>query len=73
MLQVVLVTMVVTTLRFTVTPTTAVVCCRWVLLCGSIVLMYSTVLLIVLDTASAVVTILGFTPHYSYYCHGFTL
>jgi hypothetical protein len=37
MLCVVLVTMVVTTLRFTITPTTAVVCIRWVLLCGRIV------------------------------------
>ncbi len=38
-LYVVLVTMVVTILRFTITPTTAVVCFRWVLFCGSIVLM----------------------------------
>ncbi len=28
------------------------------------------VLLIVLVTLSAVVTVLGFTPHHSYYCHG---
>ncbi len=37
MLWVVLVTMVVTILRFTNTPTTAVVCLRWVLFCGRIV------------------------------------
>jgi hypothetical protein len=37
MLWVVLVTMVVTILRFTITPTTAVVCFRWVLFCGRIV------------------------------------
>jgi hypothetical protein len=37
MLWVVLVTVVVTTLRFTITPTTAVVCFRWVLSCGCIV------------------------------------
>jgi hypothetical protein len=37
MLWVVLVTMVVTILRFTITPTTAVVCFRWVLSCGRIV------------------------------------
>jgi hypothetical protein len=37
MLWVVLVTMVVTILRFTSTPTTAVVCFRWVLSCGLIV------------------------------------
>jgi len=37
MLQVVLVTMVATIIRFTITPTTAVVCFRWVLSCGSIV------------------------------------
>jgi hypothetical protein len=34
MLWVVLATMVVTFLRFTITPTTAVVCFRWVLFCG---------------------------------------
>ncbi len=34
---VVLVTMVVTILRFTSTPTTAVVCFRWILFCGHIV------------------------------------
>jgi hypothetical protein len=39
MLQVVIVTTVVMILRFTITPTTAVVCFRWVLFCGSIVLM----------------------------------
>jgi hypothetical protein len=37
MLCVVLVTTVVTILRFTITPTTAVVCFRWVLSCGRIV------------------------------------
>jgi hypothetical protein len=37
MLWVVLVTMVVTILRFTITPTTAVVCFRWVLSCGRII------------------------------------
>ncbi len=40
MLQVVLVTMMATLLRITIiNPTTAVVCFRWVLSCGSIVLM----------------------------------
>ncbi len=34
MLWVVLVTTVVTILRFTITPTTAAVCFRWVLYCG---------------------------------------
>jgi hypothetical protein len=33
----------------------------------------STILLIVLVTASAVVPILGLTPQHSYHCHGFTL
>ncbi len=37
MLWVVLVTMVVTVLRFTITPTTAVVCFRWVISCGCMV------------------------------------
>jgi hypothetical protein len=37
MLWVVLITMVVTSLRFNITPTTAVVCFRWVLFCGCIV------------------------------------
>ena len=37
MLWVVLVITVVTMLRFTITPTTAVVCFRWVLFCGRIV------------------------------------
>jgi hypothetical protein len=54
MLWVVLVTMVVTILRFTITPTTAAVCIWWVLYCGR----YATVLLIVPVTASAVVPIL---------------
>jgi hypothetical protein len=54
MLWVVLVTMVVTILRFTITPTTAAVCIWWVLYCGC----YTTVLLKVLVTASAVVLIL---------------
>jgi hypothetical protein len=62
MLWVVLVTMVVTILRFTITPTTAVVCFKWVLFCGC----HATVLLIVLVTASTVVSILGLTPHHSY-------
>ncbi len=55
MLWGVLVTTVVTILRFTITPTTAVVCFRWVLFCGR----HATVLLIVPVTASAVVPILG--------------
>ncbi len=58
MLWVVLVTMVITILRFTITPTTVVVCFRWVLFCSRIV-RHSTVLLIVPVTASAVVPILG--------------
>jgi hypothetical protein len=62
MLCVVLVTMVVTILRFTITHTTAVVYFRWVLFCGC----HATVLLIVPVTASAVVPILGLTPHHSY-------
>jgi hypothetical protein len=62
MLWVVLVTMVVTILRFTITPTTAVVCFRWVLFCGR----HAIVLLIVPVTASAVVPILGLIPHHSY-------
>jgi hypothetical protein len=62
MLWVVLVTMVVTILRFTIIPTSAVVCSRWVLSCGH----YVTVLLIVLVTASAVVPFLRLTPHHSY-------
>jgi hypothetical protein len=62
MLWVVLVTMVVTILRFAITPTTAAVCFGWVLFCGH----YATVLLIVLVTASAVVPILRLTPHHSY-------
>jgi hypothetical protein len=62
MLWVVLVTMVVTVLRFTITPTTAVVCFRWVLFCGR----HATVLLIVPVTTFAVVPILGLTPHHSY-------
>jgi hypothetical protein len=37
MLYVVLVTMVLTILRFTITLTPAVVCFRWVLFCGRIV------------------------------------
>ncbi len=59
---VVIVTTVVTILRFTITPTTAVVCFRWVLFCGR----HATVLLIVPVTAFAVVPILGLTPHHSY-------
>jgi hypothetical protein len=59
---VVIVTMVLTILRFTITPTTAVVCFRWVLFCGC----HATVLLIVPITAFAVVPILGLTPHHSY-------
>jgi hypothetical protein len=69
MLWVVLVTTVVTILRFTITPTTAAVCIRWVLFYGR----YATVMLIVPVTASAVVPILRLTPHHSYYCHGLTL
>ncbi len=37
MLWVVLVTTVVTILRFTITPTTALVCFRWVLSCGCVI------------------------------------
>jgi hypothetical protein len=44
MLWVVLVTTVVAIPRFSITPTTAVVCLRWVLFCGH----HTTVLLIVL-------------------------
>jgi hypothetical protein len=67
MLWVSLVTMVVTILRFTITPTTAVVCFRWVLFCGFVLyICHSTVLLIVPVTASAVVPILGLTPHHSH-------
>ena len=67
MLWVVLVTTVVTILRFTITPTTAAVCFRWVLYCGR----YATVLLKVLVTASAVVPILRLTPHHSFLIPGF--
>ncbi len=78
MLWVVFVTTVVTILRFTSTPTTAVFYFRWVLFCGRIVCgrivhSNSMVLLIVPVTASTVVPILGLTPHHSYYCHGMTL
>jgi hypothetical protein len=62
MLWVVFVTMVVTILRFTITPTTAAVCFRGVLYCGR----YATVLLKVLVTASPVVPILRLTPHHSF-------
>ncbi len=58
---VVIVIMVVTILRFTITPTTAVVCFRWVLFCGH----HATVLLLVPVTAFAVALILGSTPHHS--------
>jgi hypothetical protein len=62
MLCVVLVTTVVTILRFTSTPTTAVVCVRWVLFCGCIVhTSFHNFANSV--TASAVVPILGLTPH----------
>ncbi len=73
MLWAVIDTTVVTILRFTIIPTTAVVCFRWVLFCGSIVHTSFQVLLIVPVTVSAVVPILGLTPHHSYYCHGLTL
>jgi hypothetical protein len=73
MLWVVLVTTVVTILRFTITSTTAVVCFRWVLLCGRMDICHSTVFLIVPVAASVVVPILGLTPHHSYSCHGLTL
>jgi hypothetical protein len=69
MLWVVLVTTVVTILRFTINPTTSAVCIWWVLSCGR----YATVLLKVLVTASVVVPILRLTPHHSSYCHGLTL
>ncbi len=62
MLCVVLVTTVVTILRFTITPTTAAVCIWWVLYCGC----YATVFLKVLVTASAVVPFFRLTPHHSY-------
>jgi hypothetical protein len=58
MLWVVFVTMVVTILRFTVTLTTAVVCFRWVLLCGRMDIRHSTVLLVVPVTVSTVVPVL---------------
>jgi hypothetical protein len=73
MLWVVLVTMVVTILRFTITPTAAVVCFRWVLFVVILYVRCFTVLLIVPVTASAVVPILGLISHHSYYCHGLTL
>ncbi len=73
MLWVVLVTTVVTILRFTITFTTAVVCFRWVLSCGRIAHTQFHGLLIVLVTAFVVVPILELTPHHSYFCHGFTL
>jgi hypothetical protein len=59
MLWVVLVTTVVTIHRFTISPTTAVVCFRWVLSCGRIVHTSFHSLLIVPLTASTVVPILG--------------
>jgi hypothetical protein len=62
MLWVVLVTTVITIVRFTITPITVVVCFRWVLFCGR----HATVLLIVPVTGSAVVPILGLTSHHSY-------
>ncbi len=49
-------------LGFTITPTTAAVCFRWVLSCGC----YATVLLIVPVTTSAVVPIFWLTPHHGY-------
>ena len=62
MLWVVLVTNVVTILRFTITPTTAVVCFRWVLFCCRIVHMsFYSFANSVLVTVSAVVPILGLT------------
>jgi hypothetical protein len=66
MLWVVLVTTVVTILWFTFTPTTAVVCCRWVPLRGPIVHTSFHSLLIVPVTASVAVPILGLTPHHCY-------
>ncbi len=62
MLRVVIVTTVVTILRFTITPTTAAVCFGWVLYCGR----YATVLLKVLVTASVVVPTLKLTPYHSF-------
>ncbi len=62
MCWVVIVTTVVTILMFTITPTTAVVCFRWVLFCDC----HATVLLIVPVTAFAVVPTLELTPHHSY-------
>jgi hypothetical protein len=70
MLWVVLVTAVVTILRFTITPTTAVVCLSAFGGFYPVVALYirnCTVLLIVLVTASEVVPILGLIPHHSYY------
>jgi hypothetical protein len=54
MLWVVLVTTVVTILRFTDTPTTAVVCFRWFYFVVVLYISLSTVLLIVPVTASVV-------------------
>ncbi len=73
MLWVVLVTIVVTILKFTITPTTAVACFKWVLSCGQIVHTYFHGIAYVPVTASMVVPILGLTPYHSYYCHSFTL
>jgi hypothetical protein len=63
MLWVVLATMLVTILRFTLTPTTAVVCFRWVLPVVVLYIHHSTVLLIVPVTASVVVPIFELIPH----------
>jgi hypothetical protein len=73
MLRVVLVTMVVTILRFTITLTTAVVALGGFYTVVILYIRYSTVLLTEPVTASTVVPILGLTPHHSYYCHGLTL
>ncbi len=56
----------VTILRFTITPITAVVCLRWFYAVVVLYIRLSKVLLIVTVTASVVVPILGLTPHHSY-------
>jgi hypothetical protein len=66
MLWVVLVAMVVTILRFTINPTIAVAALGRFYPVVVLYIHNSTVSCIVLVTASAVVPILGLTPHHSY-------
>jgi hypothetical protein len=68
MLQVVLVTIVVIIVRFTITPTTAVavVCLDGFYPVVVLYLRNFTVLLVVLVIASMVVPLLELTPHHSY-------